>query len=116
MSLRPPAARLVSRGRGGRGRAGAVMASATVRESVTLGDCHRGGQGRGGVIRVEVTDRAGPGAPQLRPASGDAEGGRGLQLVASLASVLSGYGGMMFDRWGRRIVRARRLTLRQVAP
>ena len=44
-----------------------------------------------GMIRVEVTDRAGPGAPQLRPASGEAEGGRGLQLVAGLAT-----------RWGWR--------------
>jgi anti-sigma regulatory factor (Ser/Thr protein kinase) len=43
------------------------------------------------VVRVEVTDRAGPGTPQLRPAGGDAEGGRGLQLVAGLAT-----------RWGSR--------------
>ena len=40
----------------------------------------------GGVVRVEVTDRAGPGTPELRPASRDAEGGRGLQLVAGLAA------------------------------
>jgi len=39
-----------------------------------------------GVVRVEVSDRAGPGTPQLRPASRDAEGGRGLQLVADLAA------------------------------
>jgi anti-sigma regulatory factor (Ser/Thr protein kinase) len=39
----------------------------------------------GGIVRVEVTDRAGPGTPELRPASRDAEGGRGLQLVARLA-------------------------------
>ena len=45
----------------------------------------------GGVGRVEVTDRAGPGTPELRPASRDAEGGRGLQLVAGLAA-----------RWGWR--------------
>jgi anti-sigma regulatory factor (Ser/Thr protein kinase) len=44
-----------------------------------------------GVVRVEVTDRAGPGTPELRPAGRDAEGGRGLQLVAGLAA-----------RWGRR--------------
>src|ERR1700677_3242128 len=44
-----------------------------------------------GTVRVEVTDRAGPGTPELRPASRDAEGGRGLQLVASLAA-----------RWGWR--------------
>jgi anti-sigma regulatory factor (Ser/Thr protein kinase) len=39
-----------------------------------------------GVVRVEVTDRSGPGVPELRPASRDAEGGRGLTLVAGLAS------------------------------
>jgi anti-sigma regulatory factor (Ser/Thr protein kinase) len=44
-----------------------------------------------GVVRVEVADRAGPGIPELRPASRDAEGGRGLQLVAALAA-----------RWGWR--------------
>jgi anti-sigma regulatory factor (Ser/Thr protein kinase) len=44
-----------------------------------------------GIIRVEVIDRAGPGTPELRPASCDAEGGRGLQLVAGLAA-----------RWGWR--------------
>jgi anti-sigma regulatory factor (Ser/Thr protein kinase) len=40
----------------------------------------------GGIVRVEVTDRAGPGTPELRPAGRDAEGGRGLQLVAGLAA------------------------------
>jgi anti-sigma regulatory factor (Ser/Thr protein kinase) len=44
-----------------------------------------------GIVRVEVTDRAGPGTPELRPAGRDAEGGRGLQLVAGLAA-----------RWGSR--------------
>jgi anti-sigma regulatory factor (Ser/Thr protein kinase) len=44
-----------------------------------------------GMVRVEVTDRAGPGTPRLRPAGHDAEGGRGLQLVADLAA-----------RWGWR--------------
>jgi anti-sigma regulatory factor (Ser/Thr protein kinase) len=44
-----------------------------------------------GIVRVEVTDRAGPGTPELRPAGCDAEGGRGLQLVARLAA-----------RWGWR--------------
>ena len=43
------------------------------------------------VIRVEVTDLSGPGMPEPRPAGGDAEDGRGLQLVASLAA-----------RWGWR--------------
>jgi anti-sigma regulatory factor (Ser/Thr protein kinase) len=44
-----------------------------------------------GIVRVEVIDRAGPGTPELRPVGGDAEGGRGLQLVARLAA-----------RWGYR--------------
>ena len=44
-----------------------------------------------GVVRVEVTDRSGPGVPELRPAGDDAEGGRGLGLVAGLAA-----------RWGWR--------------
>ncbi|MGH3168762.1 MAG: ATP-binding protein [Trebonia sp.] len=44
-----------------------------------------------GVIRVEVTDRSGSKVPEPRPADGDAEGGRGLQLVAVLAA-----------RWGWR--------------
>jgi anti-sigma regulatory factor (Ser/Thr protein kinase) len=42
-------------------------------------------------VRVEVTDRSGPGVPQPRPVGRDAEGGRGLQLVAGLAT-----------RWGWR--------------
>jgi len=44
-----------------------------------------------GVVRVEVIDRSGPGVPELRPADRDAEGGRGLQIVARLAA-----------RWGWR--------------
>jgi anti-sigma regulatory factor (Ser/Thr protein kinase) len=39
-----------------------------------------------GVVRVEVTDRSGPGVPELLPADDDAEGGRGLGLVAVLAA------------------------------
>jgi anti-sigma regulatory factor (Ser/Thr protein kinase) len=46
---------------------------------------------RVGVVRVEVTDRSGPGVPALRPVGDDAEGGRGLGLVAGLAA-----------RWGWR--------------
>ncbi len=38
-----------------------------------------------GVVRVEVTDRSGPGVPELRPAGRDADGGRGLRLIADLA-------------------------------
>ena len=135
-------------GRGGRGRAGAVMAGAAVRESVTLagraeraraarafvsevlGPGHPCGDvavllvsevfsnsvrqaGSGapgetvtvavragdGTVRVEVTDRAGPGTPELRPADRDAEGGRGLQLVAGLAA-----------RWGWRRRRGGRMV------
>lgn len=41
---------------------------------------------RDGAVRVEVSDRSGPGTPQLRPADGEADGGRGLQLVAALAA------------------------------
>ncbi len=127
-------------GRGGRGRAGAVMARVAVRESVTLagraeraraarafvgavlgpghpcGDeagllvselfgnsVRHSGSGapgetvtvavkvRDGVIRVEVTDQGGLGVPELGSAGRDAEGGRGLQLVAGLAA-----------RWGWR--------------
>jgi anti-sigma regulatory factor (Ser/Thr protein kinase) len=44
-----------------------------------------------GVVRVEVSDRSGPGLPEFRPATDDAEGGRGLGLVAGLAA-----------RWGWR--------------
>jgi serine/threonine-protein kinase RsbW len=40
----------------------------------------------GGVVRVEVTDRGGRGVPQLRACDGEAEGGRGLRLVAELAA------------------------------
>jgi hypothetical protein len=42
-------------------------------------------------VRVEVTDRSGPGVPELRPVGDDAEGGRGLGIVAGLA-----------ERWGWR--------------
>jgi hypothetical protein len=38
----------------------------------------------GSAVRVEVTDLRGPGVPELVPAGGDEEGGRGLQLVAGL--------------------------------
>jgi anti-sigma regulatory factor (Ser/Thr protein kinase) len=49
-----------------------------------------------GVVRVEVTDRSGPGTPELRSAGGDSEDGRGLRLVALLAARWG---------WGRRGVR-----------
>jgi anti-sigma regulatory factor (Ser/Thr protein kinase) len=61
---------------------GSGVSGETVTVAVRIGD---------GMVRVEVTDRAGPGTPKLRPASRDAEGGRGLQLVAALAV-----------RWGSR--------------
>ncbi len=63
-----------------RSRSGAAGGMVTV--AVSIGD---------GLIRVEVTDRSCPGAPELCPAGRDAEGGRGLQLVAGLAA-----------RWGWR--------------
>ena len=44
-----------------------------------------------GVVRVEVTDRGGPGVPELRRADRGAEDGRGLGLVAALTA-----------RWGWR--------------
>lgn len=46
---------------------------------------------RPGAVRVEVTDRSGPGIPELRPADADTEDGRGLRLVAGIAT-----------RWGWR--------------
>jgi anti-sigma regulatory factor (Ser/Thr protein kinase) len=39
-----------------------------------------------GVVRVKVADRSGFGVPELRPADGEAEGGRGLQLVERLSA------------------------------
>jgi len=50
-------------------------------------------------VRVEVTDRGGPGVPELGPAGRDADGGRGLQLVARLAA-----------RWGWRRRSGRMVT------
>jgi len=44
-----------------------------------------------GLVRVEVTGRSGPGVPELASAGGYEEGGRGIQLVAGLAT-----------RWGWR--------------
>jgi anti-sigma regulatory factor (Ser/Thr protein kinase) len=61
---------------------GSAAPGETVTVAVRSGD---------GVVRIEVTDRAGPGTPELRPVGRDAEGGRGLQLVAALAT-----------RWGAR--------------
>jgi anti-sigma regulatory factor (Ser/Thr protein kinase) len=40
----------------------------------------------GGIVRVEVTDRSGPEVPHLLPVDRYAEGGRGLWLVAGLAT------------------------------
>ena len=54
---------------------------------------------RAGAVRVEVADRGGPGVPEVRPASADAEDGRGLGLVAGLAA-----------RWGWRRRGARVVT------
>jgi anti-sigma regulatory factor (Ser/Thr protein kinase) len=52
-----------------------------------------------GTVRVEVTDRSGPGLPELRPPGDDAEGGRGLGIVARLAT-----------RWGARRRGGRTMT------
>jgi anti-sigma regulatory factor (Ser/Thr protein kinase) len=62
------------------GAAGAAGGTVTV--AVSAGD---------GLVRVEVTDRSGSRVPELYRAGRDAEGGRGLQLVAGLAA-----------RWGWR--------------
>jgi anti-sigma regulatory factor (Ser/Thr protein kinase) len=59
----------------------------------------------GGIVRVEVTDRGGPGTPELRPAGGDAEDGRGLGLVAVLAA-----------RWGWRRRGGRTVTWFELRP
>ena len=56
---------------------GSGVAGGTVTVAVPAGD---------GLVRVEVTDRGGPGVPRLVPAGGDAESGRGLELVAALAA------------------------------
>ena len=52
-------------------------AGGTVTVAVSAGD---------GLVRVEVTDRSGPEVPGHYSAGRDAEGGRGLQLVAGLAA------------------------------
>jgi hypothetical protein len=49
----------------------------TITVAVKPGDC---------VVRVEVTDRSDPGVPELRPAGGDAEVGRGLDPVVTLTA------------------------------
>jgi anti-sigma regulatory factor (Ser/Thr protein kinase) len=56
---------------------GSGVLGETVTVAVRAGD---------GVVRVEVTDRSGPAVPRLHPARSDAEGGRGLVLVAGLAA------------------------------
>jgi anti-sigma regulatory factor (Ser/Thr protein kinase) len=53
----------------------------------------------GGIVRVEVTDRSGPGVPHLCRDDGDTEGGRGLGLVEVLAA-----------RWGWRRSGGRTVT------
>jgi anti-sigma regulatory factor (Ser/Thr protein kinase) len=55
---------------------GSGAAGETVTVTVLAGDR---------VVRVEVSDRGGPGVPGLQSADCDAEGGRGLQLVEGLA-------------------------------
>jgi anti-sigma regulatory factor (Ser/Thr protein kinase) len=74
---------------------GSGAAGETVTVAVRAGD---------GIVRVEVTDRAGARTPELRPAGRDAEGGRGLQLVAALAA-----------RWGSRRRGGRMVTWFEVS-
>ena len=69
---------------------GSGAAGETVTVAVRAGDR---------IVRIEVTDRAGPGTPELRSADRDTEGGRGLQLVAGLAA-----------RWGWRRRGGRMMT------
>ena len=54
-------------------RSGSGAPGETVTVAVSAGD---------GMVRAEVSDRGGSGVPVLGPAGRDAEGGRGLQLVA----------------------------------
>jgi anti-sigma regulatory factor (Ser/Thr protein kinase) len=68
---------------------GSASPGETVTVAVRAGD---------GIVRVEVSDRAGPGTPKLCSAGRDAEGDRGLQLVAALAARWG------WRRRGRRIV------------
>ena len=56
-------------------RSGAPGGTVTV--AVVAGD---------GLVRVEVTDQGGMGVPKVRRADHDEEGGRGLELVAALAT------------------------------
>jgi anti-sigma regulatory factor (Ser/Thr protein kinase) len=57
------------------------------------------------LVRVEVTDRRGPGVPQTGPAVPDGEGGRGLTIVAGLAA-----------RWGWRHRGGRTVTWFELSP
>jgi hypothetical protein len=61
---------------------GSCVAGETVTVAVRAGS---------GLVRVEVTDRSGAGVPRLCRAGDEGEGGRGLELVAGLAT-----------RWGWR--------------
>jgi anti-sigma regulatory factor (Ser/Thr protein kinase) len=56
---------------------GSGLPGGTVTVAVTAED---------GLVRVEVTDRGGPGVPRVRPAGGDAEDGRGLAMVTALTA------------------------------
>jgi hypothetical protein len=63
------------------GRAVLVACTALTCAAVTV--AARAGDG---AVRIEVTDRSRLRMPELQPASRDAKGGRGLQLVAGLAA------------------------------
>jgi anti-sigma regulatory factor (Ser/Thr protein kinase) len=75
---------------------GAPGGTVTVTVTVAVRVAVRAGNG---VVRVEVSDRSGPGVPELDRAGRDAEDGRGLELVAVLAA-----------RWGWRRRRGRTVT------
>ncbi|MFD7003556.1 ATP-binding protein [Streptomyces mirabilis] len=71
-----------------------------VSELVTNAILHSGGTQitfgmtiRGGFLRISVHDEV-PGHPEIRPANGDAETGRGLYLVASLVDAHHGTWGI----------------------
>jgi hypothetical protein len=51
------------------------------------------------VVRAEVTDCEGLGVPRLRPSGSEAEGGRGLGLVAGLAAARHFVFGPMSRIW-----------------
>lgn len=113
----PAAYRPHVRGRGARPRAPVQRCGGLAGQEIFGNSVRHSGSGAPGetitvavrvgdeVVRVEVTDRSGPGVPELDPAGQDAEGGRGLQLVADLAA-----------RWGWRRRGGRIVTWFELSP